>query len=188
MQPWHRLHSTPIVQSPWMSLRADACQLPNGLVLDPYYVIEEHDWVHIFAQRDDGEVLCVRQYRHAGEAVCTELPGGVIDEGESPLAAAQRELREETGYTAATWQEVGSVFANPARQTNRMFIFLARGLFHAGEQQLDASEDIAVSFESVTRIKQKIAGGDFSQALHIASFYMCLEAVLQAENSLTQPG
>lgn len=172
--PWKCLSSKPLVSDRWLRLRADRCELPSGVVLDPYYVIEESDWVHIVAIAADGMILTVRQFRYAAGTACTELPGGVIDRGEAALGAAKRELREETGFEAGDWKEVGSTFANPARQTNKLHVFVAKNL-KKGSQSLDESEDIDFSFMSVSAIKAAIKSGEFSQSLHIASFYLALD-------------
>jgi 8-oxo-dGTP pyrophosphatase MutT (NUDIX family) len=175
MRPWTRLASTTIVEDRWIRVTADRCQLPNGLVLDPFYVVHEKDSAHVFALDAQGRLLLVRQYRHAAGATCLELPGGVVDAGEDPLRAAQRELLEETGHSAPHWEPVGSMFANPARQTNRVHVFVARGAVQIAVPKLDASEDLAVSARSLAEVQAAIDGGEFSQALHIASFYRCLQ-------------
>ncbi len=175
MTPWRKISSKWLVQDRWLSLRADTCEIGNGLILDPYYVMEERDWVHIFAQDSQGRVLVVKQYRYAGNVECGELPGGVVDSGETPEDTARRELQEETGYLASRWFKVAKVFANPARQTNFIHIYLADDLSIRGEQRLDEAEDISIEFLSVADIKAAIQLGEFAQALHIASFYLSLE-------------
>ncbi|MFZ6744497.1 NUDIX hydrolase [Undibacterium sp. JH2W] len=131
----------------------------------------------MFAQADDGRILTVKQFRYGAKKVCIELPGGVIDEGETALLAAQRELLEETGYTTTHWQSLGTMYANPARQTNSIHLFLATGLNLMGKQQLDVSEEIEFDFLAIPEIQQKIEKNEFSQALHIASFYRGLHAL-----------
>lgn len=177
MKPWQTISSNALVEDRWIRLTADRCLLPNGKVLEPYYVLHERDWVHVFAQGDAGEVLVVRQFRYAAAALCVELPGGVVDEGESPLAAAKRELLEETGYEASEWASVGRMYANPARQTNTVHIYMARGLTKRASQALDESEDIEFEFASVAKIHDMIDRNEFSQALHAASFYRSLSAL-----------
>lgn len=171
MRPWKRLSSKDIISSRWLRVSEDKCELPSGLVLDPFYVIHDSDWIHVAAISDASEILTVRQYRYAASAFCTELPGGAVDQGEEPIVAAQRELLEETGYVANHWEYVGWLFANPARQTNRVHLFLARDLLRKSSQNLDDSEEIEYVFMSQSSIRGAIATGEFSQALHVASFY-----------------
>ena len=180
MYAWRRILSKWIIRDQWMRLRADTCELANGQLIDPYYVIEEHDWVHVFAQDVDAKVLIVKQYRYAAEIECAELPGGVVDAKEAPLDTAMRELKEETGYVAAHWRKIGQVFADPGRRTNSIHIFLAHGLSAKGEQHLDATEEIVTELASIAEIKAMIDLGTFSHSMHIASFYMSLEAINQA--------
>jgi 8-oxo-dGTP pyrophosphatase MutT (NUDIX family) len=174
MRPWKCLSSKTIVDSPWLRVTEDKCELPSGFVVDPFFVIHESAWVHVIAQDAEGRILVVRQFRYAGNSVCTELPGGVANQGEEALAAAQRELAEETGYGAAQWEYVGWLFANPARQTNKVHLFLASELSRVSAQNLDVSEDIEFEFLPQASIQHAIDAGQFSQALHVASYYRAL--------------
>jgi 8-oxo-dGTP pyrophosphatase MutT (NUDIX family) len=177
MRPWKKLQSIPVLTDHWFNVTADRCELPNGITLDPYYVVHERDWVHVFALDAKGHLLVVRQHRYAAHTTCLELPGGVIDEGEEPLAAAKRELLEETGHSSSEWEFVASMFANPARQTNKIHLFLARNVDATGTQSLDASEEIEYSLQPLESVQAAIEDGEFSQALHIASYYHCLRLV-----------
>lgn len=157
MKPWTKLDSTTLVRDRWIRLRADRCLLANGELIEPYYVMEEPDWIHIVPVHDDGRMVLVHQYRHAAAITSIEFPGGIIDAGEIPADAAARELLEETGFHARHWQPMASFFANPARQTNRVHVFLAQGLTRAAAQKLDATEDIACSDATVAEMKAMIA-------------------------------
>jgi ADP-ribose pyrophosphatase len=92
-----------------------------------YFRIDAGDWVNVVALTPEGDALLVRQERHGIEAFTLELPGGMVDPGETPHDAALRELREETGYTASGAELLGWVHPNPALQGNRCWSFLVRG-------------------------------------------------------------
>ncbi len=177
MKPWITLDSTAVIHDRWINLTADRCTLGNGELIEPYYVMHEPEYVHIVPVHDDGRMVLVSQYRYPGRATCVEFPGGVVDACESPLDAAPRELLEETGFDARDWQPVASFFANPARQTNRVHVFLAAGLTRVSAQQLDDSEDIVCSDASTDEVTAMIKDGRFSQGLHIASFYLAMDAL-----------
>ena len=103
------------------SVREDFYSHPALENESSFFVIESSDWVNVIATTRDDEIILISQFRPGIGAVRLEIPGGVIDAGETPGAAATRELREETGYTGDKPQLICEVEANPAIQNNRCF-------------------------------------------------------------------
>ena len=97
------------------------------------------------ARKGEPRILLERQYRHAAQSMMWELPAGRIDDGETALTAAKRELLEETGYRARQWKRILHFYVSPGFLDETMTIYLARGL-RAGEAQPEADERIAVRF------------------------------------------
>lgn len=170
LQPWKTLSSKVLVSDPWMHLRADVCERADGHVIEPYYVVEVRDFVHALPVLPDGRIVLVRQYRHATGKFGLELPGGILDQGETPLTGAQRELREECGATGGQWSHLVSFFTNPARQTNQFHCFLADGVELTEATAHDDNEEIEIHHLTVAEVEQAISAGEFNQGNHIAAF------------------
>jgi ADP-ribose pyrophosphatase len=139
---WRRRSSTYLIESPHLRLRSDEIELPDGTIIPNYYVRESLGFVMIFAVTPEHEVVLLRQYRYGIDAIVIELPAGSIDPGEDPLVCAQRELAEETGYSAPHWEPLISVPAEPVRSNAVIHAYLARDAVKTGEQQLDVTEAI----------------------------------------------
>ncbi len=142
----------------------------TGLAHD-YFHIAASDWVHIIALTKEGEVVLVRQERHGTEAFSLELPGGIIEPSESPADAALRELREETGFSGATAEQLGWVHPNPALQSNRCYTFLARDVELAGAQRLDPREEIDVVLMPYRELKERVRRREVTHSLVISGLY-----------------
>jgi len=114
--------------------------LPSGVRQD-LWVVEHPGAVAISAVDENGELLLVRQYRHAARDLLLEIPAGRLEPGEAPLAAAQRELLEETGHRARAWRELYTFYPAPGVTSERIFLFEAREL-EAGPARPDADEEL----------------------------------------------
>lgn len=157
---------------PWLTVRRDSLQLPNGNIIPDYYVLEYPDWVNIIPITEDGKFVMVTQYRHGIGRVLTEIPAGVLEETDaSPLAGAQRELLEETGYGGGEWVELAQISGNATSANNISHSFLARGVKPVGRQKLDPGEDITCTLHTEDEIKEMLLRGDIVQSLEAAPLW-----------------
>jgi 8-oxo-dGTP pyrophosphatase MutT (NUDIX family) len=126
--------------------------------------------VNVVPVTTEGNVVLIRQFRHGIQDVTMEIPGGMMNEGEMPEAAAARELREETGYVAEKIRLLARVMPNPAVQNNFLYLFVAEGCRNTGKTQLDAFECIDVSEHPLEAIPELIHNGTISHCMVISAF------------------
>ena len=167
---WTTQSSECLFEHRLFTLEEQALRAANGdrrtaLVLHPT------DWVNMIAINDSRECLMVRQWRFGIASETIEIPGGMVDRGEEPLAAAKRELLEETGYDAASWTQLGEVEPNPAIQSNRCSSWLATGLRQVAEPMGDGEEEIQLELMPIDNIPGLIQCGVIRHSLVIAAFY-----------------
>lgn len=158
-------------------MRADKCRMPDGTIVEPYYVLEYTNWANVVAVTPGKEIVMVKQYRHALGKITLELPGGAVDAGELPMVAAEREMLEETGYAVSHIEPLCQLSPNPANHNNYSISFLATGVHPAEEQQLDATEEIEVVKVPLEEVKQMLARQEFIQAMHVAAFFYALPKI-----------
>jgi len=167
--PWKILGS----KHPHRVLREDTCELPNGNLLDAF-VLEFRPWVNVLALTKNNEAVLIKQYRHGVQKVLWEIPGGIVEEGETSLEGAKRELLEETGYASSDVVQVGKFYPNPAIQTNTLHCFLALGAEVVGKQELDDAEDIEVQLVAFDELIEIAKRGEFLHGLHLATLFHTL--------------
>jgi ADP-ribose pyrophosphatase len=136
-----------------------------------FFRIDAADWVNVVPITSGGEVVLVRQYRHGAGEITLEIPGGMVDPGETPSAAAARELLEETGFGAAELREIGRSNPNPALFGNRLHTFVARGCERVGEVRNEGNEETAVELVSRAEVMRRVRGGRIDHALVVAGLY-----------------
>ncbi len=135
-----------------------------------FSLIEAPDWVNVVAIMRDRQVVLLRQYRPGIDAVCLEVPGGMIDPGEDPVEAARRELVEETGYTGGTWEHVGKVAPNPAIQNNWLHTVLVTDVEKLEEPKPEGDEILDVFTLPLTELRERLVRGEIEHALVVVAF------------------
>ncbi len=132
--------------------------------------IDSPDWVNIIAVTTEGSILLIRQYRVGLDEICLEIPGGMVDTGESPEAAARRELLEETGYVPKRMESLGWVSPNPAFLNNRLHLFVAHECSLEAAPSFDTDEYVEVLVCTRSEVSRLLQGGDIHHALVVAAF------------------
>ncbi|WP_375472767.1 NUDIX hydrolase [uncultured Nostoc sp.] len=175
LKKWNILKSKMVLDNPWCQVRQDEIELPNGKIIDDYFVSVKPDVAMILPITSNREIIFVRQYRHAVGEFFLELPAGNFDPTkESAEVAAIRELREETGYIPQEFRKIATLYDKPSKDTNQIHLFLAENVGKVGEQQLDITEEIEVVFIPVKSVLDKIIQREISVAGTIAALFLGL--------------
>jgi len=169
---WKVLKSEHILRiGPWLSVRQETVELPSGKQIPTWFILEFPDWINVIALTKDGKMVMIDQYRHALGETHYEIVAGVVDEGETPLEAAKRELLEETGFGGGEWSEFMVLSPNPTNHNNHSYTFLATGVEPVTTQHQEATEDIRVHILEQSEVREMLAQGEIIQALHAAPLW-----------------
>jgi ADP-ribose pyrophosphatase len=172
---WKRLQSKMVVEHKFCKVRRDEIELPNGKIIDDFFVHIKPDIAYILAITTNKEIIFVRQYRYAIDDFFLELPAGGFDPAtESAEVAAMRELKEETGYIAPGLKKLATLYDRPSGDTNRTHLFLAENALKVGEQNLDETEEIEVVLIPQEEVLNKIYQGEICVKGSVAALFIGL--------------
>jgi ADP-ribose pyrophosphatase len=173
---WKTLSADYAIKTEHLRIRRETVQLPKGEIYDDYFINETPGWVGIFCLTNQNTVILNRQYKHGiGECVL-ELPAGAIDANESPETSARRELFEETGYEADTFEHLGSFIIDPTYSEGRMQLFYCEDASRArGTRPRDPREDIRNRFVSMPQLVSLLRSNKINVLGHVAAIYTVLD-------------
>ncbi|MFB4166944.1 NUDIX hydrolase [Virgibacillus sp. JSM 102003] len=186
MRKWKTLDSAYLFKSPFGNLRKDKCELPNGIVIDDYYVNEYADWVNAIVITKENQIVLVEQYRHAGEDFYLEVPAGKIEENESYEEGILREIKEETGFTSKKKPiKLGEFMVNPATQNNKVKTYLIMDAIKEFEQDLDDTEEIDTKMIDFEEMGHLITTNQIKTQLFTANAYFMAKVFLSGDKVAT---
>ena len=168
-ESWPIITSESGPELPLVTVRFDTVRNPRNSKEMRAVVLESPDWVNIVALTPERRLVVVRQYRFGVSAVTTEIPGGLIDLGEAHREAAERELREETGYTTTKWTYLGASEPNPAVFNNLIHHWLAEDVEGTHPLEQDDGEDIIVETMSLDEVRDAVLSGNIRHSLVLAA-------------------
>jgi ADP-ribose pyrophosphatase len=171
-RPWMRLRQGLEHDYTVLKVREDIYADPRTGDEHPRVFIDTPEWCNIIAVTPEDRLVLIRQYRFGVGASTLEIPGGLVDRGEDPAAAAARELEEETGYVAGRVVPLGSVHPNPALQGNRCHSFLALDCVKRHEGKQDHGEDITVELVPRADVPRLILEGQITHSLVVVAFFL----------------
>lgn len=180
---WEEVSTEHIVQDEWIDFRKSAYRFPDGNVFEPFYSYSRRDYVVIVASDEDGNYICVRQFRQGIKEVTTEFPAGGIErsdgraygpkeKAEAALEAAKRELWEETGYVSDDWKHLLTIPSNATIADNYAVIFSAENCRREGDQSLDETEFLNVTKHTEKEIEDLVRTGGFQQSVHVLAWLL----------------
>ena len=182
---WEEIKTEHIVKDEWIDFRRSVFRFPDGTEFEPYYTYSRRNYVVIVASDEEGNYICVRQFRYGIKKVTTEFSAGGIERTdgkeygdndkavtEDALEAAKRELQEETGYVSNEWRHLITVPSNATIADNYAYIFEAKNCRRVSGQNLDDTEFLNVKKYTADEIETMIEKGDFQQAIHIMAWLL----------------
>jgi len=174
MNKWKIRSSKLAFDNPWFKVRQDVVELPNGKVIDDYFMWQDNDVAQIVPITSNGKFILERQYKHAVGEFMIEFPAGYFNDKEIPEEAAKRELLEETGFSSDEIEFIGKLNHNPTKEIGCLYVFLAPNAQKTHDQELDVTENIELVLLSAEDILQKISSQEIWATGTISCFFLAL--------------
>lgn len=166
---WETIESESLLDCKIFDVRRE--RLRRNDTEDDFFVLTTRDWVNIIPITPTGEVVLIEQYRYGTRTVTLEIPGGIMNDGETPLESARREMIEETGYDSDDVVSIGFNEPNPAFLRNVCYSFLARQVEPMHLQKFDEHENIRVRLVPLRDVPQLIRDGTIAHSLVVVAFH-----------------
>ena len=181
LRPWKVRGETELLDaSPFLKVSAQRIELPDGRIIDNFYQLAMPDFAAILAESEDGRIVVLRCYRHGVRRVCLTVPGGHLAPGEDPLAAAKRELLEETGYEGHEWHSLGQFVTNANHRCQTAHFFRARGCRKVRAASSGDLEESEVLLMRRAEVLAAFRAGEFPFVSLVALFGLALDGELAA--------
>ena len=155
--------------SPWVNLVEKTVDLKVGPA--QYHCFQQNDYVAVLAVREDGKIPIVRQFRAAIEQFNWELPGGIVDTGQTPLQACRQELHEEAGLVVQDVYDLGAHYPDCGRLENKIHSFLVTA---TSDPAFVPEPDVEPHFVTWQELLNMVKQGDFATALHISTLFLAV--------------
>jgi ADP-ribose pyrophosphatase len=175
LRPWKTLSRQLVYnQGKFLRVETHTIELPDGEVIPDWPWVIAPDAAIVIVQTVEGKFICFRQTKYAVDGLTLAPVGGMLEPGEEPLAAAQRELLEETGYEAPDWVPLGGYVLEPNRGVNMVYLFLSRQARQVAEAGADDLEDQQILFLDRSELQTALFAGEFKTVMWTSAVAMAL--------------
>ena len=172
LKPWKKIRSTLLGDFRIFKIRSDVSLSPRTGKEHDFFVLDSVDWVNVIALTPDQKLVMVEQFRHGSNTVELEIPGGMMDAGETdPVTSAVRELREETGYEGEKARILGKIWSNPAILNNHTFTVLIENCRLKHDTSWDHSEELITRLVPISEIPELVADEKIGHSLVVVALY-----------------